>query len=62
MANPACSNVNPDGTFIDVRIGDNEYACCVKQELNRLDEIGKGKPRAETELYETGIRHQSGLI
>ena len=34
MAKPACSNVNPDGTFIDVRLGDNEMAqAAVLEEL-----------------------------
>ena len=26
MANPACSNINPNGTYIDVRLGEEEYA------------------------------------
>ena len=26
MANPACSNINSNGTYIDVRLGEEEYA------------------------------------
>ena len=44
MANPACSNVNPDGTFIDVRLGDNEMAqAAVREELENLK---RQRPRA----------------
>ena len=34
MANPACSNINPNGTYIDVRLGDEEMAqAAVKEAL-----------------------------
>ena len=47
MANPACTNKNPDGVFIDVRLGDNEYAqAAVKQALDDAEKAGKGRPRA----------------
>ena len=44
MAKPACSNVNPDGTFIDVRLGDNEMAQAAV--LEELDSLRKQRPRA----------------
>ena len=44
MAKPACSNVNPDGTFIDVRLGDNEMAQAAV--LEELESLRKQRPRA----------------
>ena len=59
MAKPACSNVNPDGTFIDVRLGDNEMAqAAVLEELDQLEEATS--PRRGWLWHEEAIPGASG--